>query len=87
MSAVTTHQTSITPADAQRLLDATAIANETLYPEKLNRTVNPDLVSEYAQTMLDGKCMSAGVKNRPQNAAGAALCGGVKVVHRRILVS
>jgi len=26
-------------------------------------------------------------KNRPQNAAGAALCGGVKVVHRGILVS
>ena len=26
-------------------------------------------------------------KNRPQNAAGAALCGGVKVVHRGITVS
>jgi hypothetical protein len=26
-------------------------------------------------------------KNRPQNAAGAVFCGGVKVVHRRILVS
>ena len=26
-------------------------------------------------------------KNRPQSAARAALCGGVKVVHRRILVS
>jgi hypothetical protein len=26
-------------------------------------------------------------KNRPQNAVGAALCGGVKVVHRGILVS
>jgi hypothetical protein len=52
MSAVTTHQTYITPADAKRLLDATANANEALYPEKLNRAVNPDLVSEYAQTMV-----------------------------------
>jgi hypothetical protein len=26
-------------------------------------------------------------KNKPQNAVGAALCGGVKVVHRGILVS
>jgi len=26
-------------------------------------------------------------KNRPQSALRAALCGGVKVVHRRILVS
>jgi hypothetical protein len=26
-------------------------------------------------------------KNRPQNAARAVFCGGVKVVHRRIFVS
>jgi hypothetical protein len=74
MSAVTTHQTYITPADAQRLLDATAIANETLYPEKLNRTVNPDLVSEYAQTMLDGKWLCNG-KTVVLDATGAVLNG------------
>ena len=32
-------------------------------------------------------CYERRSKNRPQNAAGAAFCGGVKVVHRRILGS
>jgi type I restriction enzyme M protein len=34
-----------------------------------------------------GKTYERRSKNRPQNAVGAALCGGVKVVHRGILVS
>jgi hypothetical protein len=74
MSAVTTHQTYITPADAQRLLDVTAIANETLYPEKLNREVSPALVSEYAQTMLDGKWVCDG-KTIIIDSTGAVLNG------------
>jgi len=74
MSNVTTHQTCITPTDAKRLLDVTAIANEALYPEKLNREVSPNLVSEFAQTMLDGGWFCNG-KTIIIDSTGAVLNG------------
>jgi len=60
MSTVTAERTFMRPADAKRLLDATAIANEALYPERHNREINPSLVLEYAQTMLDGGWLLTG---------------------------
>jgi hypothetical protein len=74
LSTVTAHRTFITPADAKRLLDATAIANEALYPEKLNREVSPALVSEYAQIMLDGGWVCDG-KTIIIDSTGAVLNG------------
>jgi len=74
MNATTSSAVLITPAYAQRLLDETAIANEALYPEKLNRPVNPNLVRKYAHEMMRGRWLLDG-KTIILDATGAVLNG------------
>jgi hypothetical protein len=74
MNTVTSNAVLITPAYAQHLLDETAIANDALYPEKLNRPVNPDLVWKYAHDMMKGRWLLDG-KTIILDETGAVLNG------------